>query len=76
VLELTRVPNYTTLARTFAKLSLKQWERLNDALLRHLQVKRERVRLTAQVFATIKPVPINRVVVVAWCFGGTREGLW
>jgi hypothetical protein len=42
VLELTRVPDHTTLARTFAKLSLAQWERLNDALLQLLQV-RERV---------------------------------
>jgi hypothetical protein len=39
VLELKRVPDHTTLARTFAKPSLAQWEPLNDALLRHLGVQ-------------------------------------
>jgi HrpA-like RNA helicase len=38
-LELTRVPDHTTLARTFAKLSQAQWEQLNDALLAHLQAR-------------------------------------
>jgi hypothetical protein len=42
VLELTRVPAHTTLARTFAKLCLPPWERLNDTLLQPLPV-RERV---------------------------------
>jgi hypothetical protein len=37
-LELTRVPDHTTLYRTFAKLSQAQWQQLNDALLCHLQV--------------------------------------
>ena len=38
VLQLTRVPDHTTLYRTFAKLSQAQWQQLNDALLQHLQV--------------------------------------
>ena len=37
-LQLTRVPDHTTLYRTFAKLSQAQWQQLNDALLQHLQV--------------------------------------
>ena len=37
-LQLTRVPDHTTLYRTFAKLSQQQWQQLNDALLQHLQV--------------------------------------
>ena len=37
-LQFTRVPDHTTLYRTFAKLSQAQWQQLNDALLQHLQV--------------------------------------
>jgi len=37
-LQLTRVPDHTTLYRTFTKLSQQQWQQLNDALLQHLQV--------------------------------------
>jgi len=37
-LQLTRVPDPTTLYRTFAKLSRAQWQPLNDARLQHLQV--------------------------------------
>ena len=37
-LQLTRVPDHTTLYRTFAKLSQQQWQQLNDALLQHRQV--------------------------------------
>jgi len=37
-LQLTRVPDHTTLYRTFAKLSQAHWQPLNDALRQHLQV--------------------------------------
>ena len=37
-LQRTRVPDHTTLSRTFAKLLQAQWEPLNDALRQHLQV--------------------------------------
>ena len=40
------MPDHTTLARTFAKISLKQWEQLNDARLRHLQVQEMTVAAT------------------------------
>ncbi len=38
-LQLTHLPDHTTLARTFAKLSQQQWQQFNDALLQHLQVQ-------------------------------------
>jgi hypothetical protein len=38
-LQLSRVPDHTTLYRTFAKLSQQQWQQLNDALLQHLSVQ-------------------------------------
>jgi hypothetical protein len=38
-LNLTRVPDHTTLYLTFAKLSQQQWQQLNDTLLEHLRVQ-------------------------------------
>jgi hypothetical protein len=49
-LELTRVPDHTTLYRTFAKLSQAQWQQLNDALLQHLQVKEATVAVDTTGF--------------------------
>jgi len=49
-LELTRVPDHTTLYRTFAKLSQAQWQQLNDALLRQLQVKEATVAVDTPGF--------------------------
>jgi len=49
-LQLTRVPDHTTLYRTFAKLSQQQWQQLNDALLQHLQVNEETVAVDTPGF--------------------------
>ena len=49
-LQLTRVPDHTTLYRTFAKLSQAQWEQINDALLQHLQVNEETVAVDTTGF--------------------------
>jgi hypothetical protein len=49
-LQLTRVPDHTTLYRTFAKLSQQQWQQLNDALLRQLQVKEATVAVDTPGF--------------------------
>jgi len=49
-LQLTRMPDHTTLYRTFAKLSQAQWEPLNDALLQHLQVNKMTVAVDTTGF--------------------------
>jgi hypothetical protein len=49
-LQLTRVPDHTTLYRTFAKLSQAQWQQLNDALLQHLQVNEMTVAVNTTGF--------------------------
>jgi hypothetical protein len=51
-LQLTRVPDHTTLYRTFAKLSQAQWQQLNDALLQHLQVNEVTVAVDTTGFRT------------------------
>jgi hypothetical protein len=51
-LQLTRVPDHTTLYRTFAKLSQAQWQQLNDALLQHLQVNEMTVAVDTTGFRT------------------------
>lgn len=37
VLELKHIPNYSTLSRTYKKLKLSDWERMNQTFVSHLQ---------------------------------------
>jgi hypothetical protein len=50
VLELERVPDHSTLSRTFHKLTQADWEKLRDALLRQMQVKEEAIAADSTSF--------------------------
>lgn len=50
VLELTRVPDHSTLSRTFKKLRVSELTRMKDALLRQMQVKEEVVAADSTSF--------------------------
>lgn len=50
VLGLKRVPNYSTLSRTFRKLSQAHWEQLRDRLLNQMEVNEEAIAADSTSF--------------------------
>ncbi len=50
-LELPRVPDHTTLQRTFRKLQWADWEKMKDQLLAEIGVEEERIAADSTAFS-------------------------